>query len=172
MRTQAIILKKIPIGEHDELIICYTKDAGKQVYQAKSILRRTSKQASQLDILNFVDFSLVRGKNHQIITSAYVLNVFAKLKASLPAMTVAYFLLESFDKLIFEGEPDSRLWDFLCSKLQELDQSSNGGYDHISAINLLRDDLLTTLGYDASHSIEDLASAQFKSLQFAKKVLR
>ena len=36
MRTQAIILKKIPVREYDELVVCYTKDSGKQVYQAKS----------------------------------------------------------------------------------------------------------------------------------------
>src|SRR3990167_10175727 len=117
VRTQAIILKKIPIREYDELIICYTQNTGKQVYQAKSILRPTSKQAGHLDILNLVDFSLVHKNSHPIITSAYCLEAFPRLKSSLPAMVAAFFLLECFDKLIFEGEPDLKLWDFLLSKL-------------------------------------------------------
>ena len=122
MRTQAVILKKMPMREYDELVICYTKDAGKQTYQEKSILRPSSKQAGHLDILNLVDFSLVHKNSHPIITSAYCLEPFSRLKSSLPAMATAFFLLECFDKLVFEGEADMRLWEFFLSQLKTCDR--------------------------------------------------
>lgn len=120
MRHQAIILKKVPIREYDELLVCYTRDAGKQVYQAKSVLLPISKQAGHLEVLNLVDFSLVHKNSHPIITSAYCLDSFRYLKSSLPAMAVAFFLLECFDKLIFENEPDPGLWDFLLMQLRAI----------------------------------------------------
>jgi DNA repair protein RecO len=173
MRTQAIILKKIPIKEYDELLICYTKDAGKQVYQAKSILRRTSKQASHLDIFNLVDFSLVEGNGQPIITSAYCLSAFPRMKASLKSLAAGFFVLECFDRLVFEGEHDPKLWDFLLSSLNQYnDMILKRGVDWASMINTTRMDLLNILGYGDNSSIEELAQVQFKSLQFARKVIR
>ena len=173
MRTQAIILKKIPIRDYDELIVCYTQDSGKQAYQAKSILRPTSKQASHLDILNLVDFSLVHKNSHPIITSAYCLEAFPRLKASLPAMSAAYFLLECFDKLIFENEPDPKLWDFLLAQLRAHDQlSSTSQANWPQLIASIRQRLLQILGYDPSMPIEQLANSKFHSLQFAREVLK
>jgi len=178
---QAIILKKIPIREYDELVICYTKDAGKQVYQAKSVLLPTSKQAGHLDILNLVDFLLVHKNSHPIITSAYCLEVFPDLKSSLPAMAAAFFLLECFDKLIFENEPDPKLWDFLLMKLQNYNNlpraalgnrgRPSGFSDWQNLIANTRQELLKILGYDQSIPIEHLANSQFKSLQFARQVI-
>lgn len=173
MRTQAIILKKIPVREYDELVVCYTKDSGKQVYQAKSILRPSSKQAGHLDILNLVDFSLVQKNSHPIITSSYCLDTFRNLKSSLPALAVAYFLLECFDRLVFEGESDPKLWDFLHSHLCEYNQLAQRGRAHWPmVIKLTREDLLKVMGYDSTLPIEQLADAHFKSLQFAQRVVK
>jgi len=182
MRTQAIILKKIPVREYDELVVCYTNGSGKQVYQAKSILRPSSKQAGHLDILNLVDFSLVQKNSHPIITSSYCLNTFRNLKSSLPALAAAYFLLECFDKLVFEGEPDPKLWDFLHSHLCEYDrlalghsptgEAQKGRANWPMVIKLTREDLLKVMGYDSTLPIEQLANACFKSLQFARRVVK
>jgi DNA repair protein RecO len=182
MRTQAIILKKIPIKEYDELIVCYTKDMGKQTYQAKSILRPSSKQAGHLDFLNLVDFSLKKKgpflsqsseSGRPIIASAYCLRAFSNLKLSLPALSAAYFLVESFDKLIFEGEPDLRLWDFLYHHLDEYDQAAiKGKVNWQIVMKSARENLLKVMGYDPALPIEQLAGVNFKSLQFARKVLK
>jgi DNA repair protein RecO (recombination protein O) len=173
MRTQAIILKKIPIREYDELIVCYTEHAGKQTYQAKSVLRHTSKQASHLDLLNLADFSLISGNGHAIITSAHSLRAYHKLKSNLRAMAVAFFILESFDKLIFEGEPDKKLWDFLQSSLEKIDELAGKKYARwASAFETVRKELLDVLGYDPSEGIENIAGRRFKSLHFARKVIR
>ena len=172
MRVQAIILKKIPIREYDELVVCYTKDSGKQVYQAKSIRRPTSKQAGHLNVLNLTDFSLVHKNSHPIITSAYCMESFHAVKSSLPAMTAAFFLLECFDKLIFEGEADPKLWDFLLGKLRDFNSESlNDDKNWTYTIASARQELLKILGYDPDYPIEQLANSQFKSLQFARKVL-
>lgn len=182
MHTQAIILKKIPIREHDELIVCYTQHAGKQTYQAKSVRRHTSRQASHLDILNWVDFILIHPKGslteqlingHSIITQAYSLRSFNNLKSSLPAMATAFFVLETFDKLVFEGEYDDRLWNFLIENLEKIDTAATQkNINWPSIFELTRKDLVKTMGYEAKTCIEDLTGKRFHSLQFANLVIR
>ena len=172
MRTQAIIIKKIPIKEHDELIVCYTPGNGKQTYQAKSIRRHTSKQACHLDLLNLADFSLVAGNGHPIITGAHSETAFYDLKSNIKAMAVAYFLLECFDKLIFDGEEDPILWNFLNKKLHSLNElAKNPETKWAKEINLIRSELVSVMGHEPGIQLEELAGSHFRSLQFARKVL-
>lgn len=172
MRHQAIILKKIPIREYDQLIICYTRESGKQVYQAKSILLPISKQAGHLEALNLVDFSLVHKNSHPIITSAHSLESFRRLKSSLSAMAAAHFLLECFDKLVFEGDSDHKLWDFLLTRLELYNSVDVSGKNLAEVIISTKRSLLQILGYDSEHPIEQLANSKFRSLQFARSVVR
>ena len=173
MRVQAIIIRKIPIREYDELVVCYTEDSGKETFQVKSILRPISKQASHLDLLNLVDFSLVRGNGHPIITSAYALNSWPRLKARLPALAASYFLLECFDKLVFDGQSDQKLWGFLATQLAKYDQLARR--DNINWSQVITDaknEILGIMGYDSRTDLATLARGHFKSLQFAKRVIR
>lgn len=148
MRHQAIILKKTPIREHDELIMCYTRDVGKQRYVAKSSVLAKSKQGHHLDVMNHIEFNLIEGKHHAIIASAHVVNTFAHIKCDLHALANAFFILECFDKLVYENERDEKLWDFLCS----------GTYDRAQFIEVL--------GYHHSTTVSDLTPEYFTSLQF------
>jgi DNA repair protein RecO len=173
MHIEAIVIKKSKAREHDELITCYTKSAGKQVYHAKSVLRPKSKQAAHLQLLNLVKFNAVRGNGHPIIASAYSTSVFPAIKSSLPAMSVALFLLECFDRFIFEGQQDKRLWFFLMDNLQKINRlAGNPDTDWLGVIDLVKNDLLKTLGYDENYQIEYLANASLKSLHFAQKVIK
>lgn len=173
MRTQAVILKKIPIKEYDELVVCYTDTGGKQIYQAKSVTKPTSVQGGHLDLFNLVDFALISGNGYPIITGAHSLRAYSRLKNNLAALAAAYFLLECFDKLIFAGESDPRLWRFLTARLEFYDQvAENAAADWPLIIKSTKTELLKTLGYDAAVSIEELTGGYFQSLQFAKKVLR
>ncbi len=86
-------------------------------------------------------------------------------------MAAAFFLLECFDKLIFEGEPDSKLWDFLLAQLHIYNSRSLAKTDWSELIAITRHEILKTLGYDPSIPVEYLANTQFKSSQFITKVL-
>ena len=172
---QAIILKKIPIKEYDELIVCYTKDFGKMTYIAKSIMRSTSKQASHLDVLNLVDFSLV-SKNPStmpIITSSYSLNNFGYLKNSLEALAISNYILEIFDKFVFKEDPDPVLWDFLNNKLRSLNILANNesGAEWNTVLVSTQSEISTVLGYDETVDLEDIIQSRLYSLQFVRMVI-
>ncbi|MFH1769846.1 MAG: recombination protein O N-terminal domain-containing protein [Parcubacteria group bacterium] len=172
MRLEAIVLKKIPIKEHDEMVICYTKDQGKQTYRAKSVVLPTSKQGQHLDVLNRIEFSLVQGNGHPIIASAYAIDTYRFLKQSLPAMSVTYFFLECFDKLVFDNELDEALWEFLSEHIERsntLCRQSETNWKNVMKQDYER--FMEVMGYDSNTNIHELYHADFSSLQFVNTML-
>lgn len=145
MRHQAIIIKKQPLREDDELVMCYTREAGKQRYVAKSSMLASSKQGSHLDVLNHIEFNLIEGKHHPIIASAHAINTFPEIKALLPKLAEAFFILECFDKLVYENERDDGLWEFLLEKFTHPEQKSS------------EREILDVMGHAASVRFSDLA---------------
>lgn len=144
MTTQAIILKKQNTNEYDQLATCYTRDFGKLMTIAKSILKPGSIQALHLDVFNLVEFDLINGRGIPIVTGAQLIDSYIGLKNSLAKTAAAYFFIEAVDKMVFENDKDERLWDFLVSFLGEINNAEE------TPAKLLRQGqlkLLDVLGY-------------------------
>ncbi len=167
---QAIVIKKIPIKENDELIICYTHQLGKQLYRTKSSLLPTSKQGPHLQVLNYVDFSLIEGQQHSnypIITSACALYTYTGIKSSLKAMGVAYFFVECFDKLVFDNEPDEKLWEFIFNLLDDLNGIAKQKNTNFKIfLQTKYKDLMRVMGHDENTQTNELHHSTFPSLTF------
>ena len=159
----------------------YTQDFGKATYIAKSVRKQTSRQASHLDILSLVDFGLAQKSNHSrilqsgpmpIIKSACSLNNFANLKGDIKALALANFVLEIFDRLIFENDRDEHLWNFFNSKLILFDQSAGKvDVDWLGILDKTTEEALIVLGYNENISFEEIIGDHLNSLLFARKML-
>ncbi|MEX2090706.1 MAG: DNA repair protein RecO [Candidatus Paceibacterota bacterium] len=184
MRTKAIIIKKQPTNEYDELITCYTQEFGKLTAVAKSVLKSSSLQAMHLDNFNLVDFELINGKSMPIIAAAQADNSFRNIKSSLPLLAVAQFFADVVDKMIFDLQKDEALWGFLVDVLEKL----NTRVKPETALTFFRQQqfyMLGVLGYgleaqrDKSressaldHTFECALGSRLKSLGLIYSVLR
>src|SRR3989344_3512978 len=121
MRTKAIIIKKQPTNEYDELVTCYTQEFGKLSAVAKSSLKPSSMQGMHLDNLNLVDFELINGRSLPIIAAAQSESSFRNIKSSLPILAVAQFFADVLDKMVFDLQKDESLWEFIVDVLEKLD---------------------------------------------------
>lgn len=145
MKTKAIILKKQDTNEYDQLVTCYTEEAGKITAIAKSILKKNSIQAMHLDLFNLVDFELVNGNHMPIITGAQAENAYANLKSSIMALPVAYVFAEYVEKITFEYLQDQDLWNFLVSTLDVLNSNPS---DYLSLLRKGQRRILSILGHE------------------------
>lgn len=171
MLFRGIVIKKTDVGEYNQMVTLYTREFGKIAGLAKSVKKPSSKQAGHLDIFNLVDFLTVPGKSQPIIRSAQSVETFGRLKSSLTATSAGFFLLEAFDRLVYEEEKDAALWQFLASSFYKL----NGSHYETDAKNLLpelKSEFLSVLGYsrnmgkrDADQFLESLGRRKFLSLQ-------
>ena len=177
MRTLALVLKKTPIREYDELITCYTELFGKRVFQAKSILRPTSKQAPHVGVFNLLDCSTVSSSNGgwPIMTSAMALQTYPSLKSNLAALASGYFFLEVIDMAIFENQPDLDLWKFILSELGRLEKlATKNASENVNWLANLRgrqSELAALLGYSSPTQLEEIVGSPFRSLHLLNKVL-
>ena len=183
MRTKAIIIKKQPTNEYDELITCYTQEFGKLTAVAKSVLKGSSMQAMHLDNFNLVDFELINGRSIPIIAAAQSENSFRNIKSSLPTLAVAQFFMDVLDKMVFDLQKDESLWEFMIDVLEKLDSKVRPE----TALTFFRQQqfyLLGVLGYGSPRSdlgekrsdldteFEHALGVRLKSLDFIYSVLK
>lgn len=144
MNVDAVILRRIPAGEHDQAVVAYGLQTGKFVAIAKGSLRRGSRQGLALDDGNLIRCELVPGRGGMsIMTGAQAQRCWATAKASAPAWAAAGAFLQAADALIWEGQPDDRIWDLVLTTLASLDAAE----DPLMAFRRAQVGLLEALGY-------------------------
>lgn len=147
MTVRGVVIKKADQSEDHQLITFYTRDFGKLTGIAKSVKKSTSQQAGHLDFFNLVDFRLVPARTYSIVASAQSVEVFSGLKDSLRKLAAGFFVLEAFNRLVYDHERDTALWNFLLAALRELDQGEAAAMTSADYLNRLKINLLKVLGY-------------------------
>lgn len=168
--ARGVVIKKADQSEDHQLITFYTRDFGKLTGIAKSVKKSTSKQAGHLDFFNLADFRLVTGRTYPIVASAQSVEVFSGLKNSLPKLAAGFFILEAFNRLVYDHEQDTALWNFLTAALRELDRADTAEAGYVGRLKI---NLLNVLGYaqewqgpEADYFLEFLSRKKFLSLDF------
>ena len=109
-RTEALTLRRSPLGEADLLITLYSKDRGKIRAVAKGARRPVSKLVGHLEPLIRVQLSLSVGRNLDIITQAQVLNSFNPLKEDLAGITKGLYIAELIDGFGSESQSNPAMY--------------------------------------------------------------
>jgi DNA repair protein RecO len=98
-----------------------------------------------LETLNLIDFEVIQGRAWPIISSAVMLKSHAKVRESLPKLAAVQFFTEVLDKIAFENEQDSHLWEFLSALLADFNEISDQKL--LSLFRQKQADFLKVLGY-------------------------
>jgi len=184
MRTRGIVVRKIELKEYDQLVVVYTEEFGKISAVVKSISKPKSKQAAHVDLINLIDFTVVKGRIRPIIASALSLETYPLIKKSLIATGIAMFLLETIDKSVYDYDPDHNLWNFFESSFSYINSiaPSISPLNYERVLNNIQQNLLSVMGYQhpehsknirmVKQAFEDIGQASFGSLQFLKSVIQ
>jgi len=121
-QTEAIILKKIKLGEADRILTLYTPDLGKIRAVAKGTRRPRSKLAGHLELLTHSLVSLARGRNLDTITGSQTINSFFQLKTDLQLTSYALYAAELVDQFTADHAADQPLFRLLLDTMEHLCQ--------------------------------------------------
>lgn len=121
-KTEGIILKKAELSETDRLLTVYTEKFGKILVRARGVGKKESKLKSLIEPFNIYELLLARSKTVDVLANSYALKEFLYLRNNLPALALAFYFGELFDKFIVAPEPDENLWELLTRALSALDQ--------------------------------------------------
>ncbi len=141
----AVILKKQPYGEGDELVTFFTRESGKIRALAKSVKLPKSKLSASLQVLFCVSVQVAGSRLPKII-GVQVTETYAKIRESLKAIAHAYYALETVIKFTPDEQPNDTLYNALTGFLAFLDTHAAEPPLHQAGLLKFKLQLLESLG--------------------------
>ena len=142
-QTEAIIIKKIKLGEADRILTLYTPYLGKIRAVAKGVRRPRSKLAGHLELLTHSLVSLARGRNLDTITGSQTINSFLLLKSDLWLSSCALYATELVNQFTADDIENYPLFQLLLETMHRLCQ----GGDKELVLRYFELHLLNEVGY-------------------------
>ncbi len=124
-QTEAIIIKKIKLGEADRILTLYTPNLGKIQAVAKGVRRPRSKLAGHLELLTHSQVSLARGRNLDTIIGSQTINSFLTLKSDLWLTSCALYAAELVNQFTADHIENGPLFQLLLETMKQLPQAGN-----------------------------------------------
>jgi len=124
-QTEAIIIKKIKLGEADRILTLYTPYLGKIQAVAKGVRRPRSKMAGHLELLTHSLVSLARGRNLDTVTGCQTINSFLPLKSDLELTSYALYVIELIDQFTADHIENYPLFQLILETMHRLSQGNN-----------------------------------------------
>ena len=121
-QTEAIIIKKIKLGEADRILTLYTPQLGKIRAVAKGVRRPRSKMAGHLELLTYSQVSLARGRNLDTITGCQTIDSFLPLKSDLQLTSYALYATELVEQFTADHVENQPLFQLLVDTMERLCQ--------------------------------------------------
>jgi len=142
-QTDAIIIKKIKLGEADRILTLYTPHLGKIQAVAKGVRRPRSKLAGHLELLTYSQVSLARGRNLDTVTGSQTINSFLPLKSNLELTSYALYAIELVDQFTADHIENYPLFQLLLGTMHQLCQAG----DNELVLRYFELHLLNEVGY-------------------------
>jgi DNA repair protein RecO (recombination protein O) len=124
-QSEAVVIKRIKLGEADRILTLYTPNFGKVRAVAKGSRRTTSKLGGHVELLTYSQLMIARGRNLDIITQAQTIDNFLPLKENLDKLSYGLYISELVDCFTPDQAEDSRLFKLLLDTLQQLAQDKD-----------------------------------------------
>jgi DNA repair protein RecO (recombination protein O) len=124
-QTDAIIIKKIKLGEADRILTLYTADHGKLEAVAKGVRRPKSKMAGHLELLTYSQIRLARGRNLDTIIGSQTIDAFMPLKNDLWLISYGLYVAELINQFTAVHIENPPLFQLLLETLRNLSQAVN-----------------------------------------------
>ncbi len=144
-QTEAVIIRKMRLGEADRIITLYTPFYGKLQAVAKAVCKPKSKLSGHLELLAYSQVTLARGKKLDTIIGSQTINSFLPLRKDLNITSCGLYLAELVN--LFTAEADNidnhHLFYLLVNTLERLSQGANSH----SCLRYFEIQLLEQAGY-------------------------
>jgi DNA repair protein RecO (recombination protein O) len=147
MRTHAanaVVLRRIDLGEKDRILTLYTKEQGKLSAVAKGARRPGSRLAGASEPFTYLKLLLATGRDLDIVSQAEIKESFPNVKSQVTSVAYGIYILELVSQFVDERQPNADLFDTLLSSMYVLES----GVDPEITTRYFELQLLSALGYE------------------------
>ena len=142
----AVVLKRINVGEADRLLIVYSKELGKLRLIGKGLRKITSRRSAHLEIFTQSSMVIRDSKTLPNITEVSSLYSFKTIRGDFRKIAICYHLSEIIDKLLPDGEKNEYVYTMFADFLKKLDEDEIPKVIRAS-VRLFVHDIFSNLGY-------------------------
>lgn len=178
-KATGIIIKRINYKEADKILIIFTREYGKIRVLAKGIRKIHSKRASQLELFNYVNLNLIRGKFLDIAAEVEIQELFPAIRSSLKKIAYTYELVEIIDRLCPEQQEHKKIFDLSLWVLKTVEKGECGNLAEL--VENFTHQLLWELGYlpynqvlsgdNLNIFVENIIERSLKSRRLINKIM-
>jgi DNA repair protein RecO (recombination protein O) len=145
-KTEAIVLKRLDLGEADKIVTLFTPGLGKVRAVAKGVRKLKSRLAGHIELFSFSTMMLAMGRNLDVVTQSETIDPFRHIRADLWRTVHACYACELLDRLTEERMESYPAFKLLLTFLRWLD----GGEPPELCLRSYELQLLGVLGYGPS----------------------
>jgi DNA repair protein RecO (recombination protein O) len=124
-QIEAVITRKVKLGEADRILTLYTPDRGKIEAVAKGVRKTKSKMAGHLELLTYSQVRLARGRSLDTIIGSQTIESFMSLKNDLWLTSCALYCAELINQFTVAHVAIPSLFRFFLETLNYLSSSTN-----------------------------------------------
>ncbi len=152
---QALILKKQPLNEGDEIVTLFTKEYGKMRVLAKSSKFAKSKLQYSLQALFLVNIRTA-GSGLPKITGTEVVQAYANLRENYEAIKTAYYAVELILKFTPDEQKNEALFGLGVDFFTFLDKKNLGGQELVCGRIKFQISFLDSVGFGIHYHADAL----------------
>jgi DNA repair protein RecO (recombination protein O) len=151
-KSEAVIIKRINLGEADKILTIFTPNFGKLRVVAKGIRKVSSRLAGHVELFTRSQMLLAKGRNLDIVTQSQLVDAYRPLHDDLSRLAHASYAAELLDKLTPDDLELYPVYKLMVETLQLL--STEGDSDKV--LRWFELQLLGYLGYapEVTHCVE------------------
>ena len=98
-KSEALVIKRINLGEADKILTIFTPNFGKLRVVAKGVRKVTSRLAGHVELFTRSQMLLAKGRNLDIVTQSETVDAYRPLHEDLPRIARASYAAELLDKM-------------------------------------------------------------------------
>ena len=124
-QVEAIVIRKVKLGEADRILTFYTPCLGKIQGVARGVRRPRSKMSGHLELLTHSTVSLARGRNLDTVTGSQTIDSFFPLVNDLDLNSYALYTVELINQFTADSVENEPLFNLLLDVMKRLCDSCN-----------------------------------------------
>jgi DNA repair protein RecO (recombination protein O) len=163
-KAEALVLKRISVGETDRILTLFTREYGKISAIAKGARRELSRLGAVTEPLTYSRVLLAVGQNLDVLTQGEIRESFPAIRADLTRISYASYFTELVNVTLEERQPHAELFDLLLSSFYILQRAEMPDL----AARMFELQALRLLGYEPElrRCVRDQAPLQGAGLGF------
>src|SRR6476620_572473 len=124
-RCDAIVLRRMDLGETDRILTLLTDRFGKIRVIGKGIRRPTARLGPHLELFSTTRLMLARARELDVITSAETIDLHAGLRSNLDALGVASHCAELVDRFLADRDENRAVYRQMGTALRRLNEGAD-----------------------------------------------